>query len=73
MYKHNAQHINNDISNFNKMKTISTQIIEIIENKKGKLEELSKTKNGFEIACKGGVTALQEVLNEIQQLITKTI
>jgi len=55
------------------MKTISTQIIEIIENKKGKLEELSKTKNGFEMACKGGVTALQEVLNEIQQLITKTI
>ncbi len=61
-----------EVKRINKeMKTISTQIIEIIENKKGKLEELSKTKNGFEMACKGGVTALQEVLNEIQQLITK--
>jgi len=42
------------------------EIIKIIENKIKYLEELSLTKNGFEMACKGGVTALKEILKEIK-------
>ena len=49
----------------------ATQIIEIIVKEKRKLQELSKTKNGFEMACKGGVAAPQEVLNEIDELLNR--
>ena len=42
------------------------EIVEIIEEKIERLEILSHTKNGFEMACKGGVAALKEVLKEIK-------
>ena len=41
------------------------KILIIIQEKIRKLESLSQTKNGFEMACKGGVAALRELLDEI--------
>ena len=41
------------------------QILMLIQEKIRKLESLSQTKNGFEMACKGGVAALRELLDEI--------
>lgn len=63
MYKHNAQHINNDISNLTKMK--KEEILILIQEKIRKLEGLADTRNGFEMACKGGAAALRELLHEI--------
>jgi hypothetical protein len=41
------------------------EILILIQEKIRKLEDLSDTRNGFEMACKGGVAALRELLDEI--------
>jgi hypothetical protein len=41
------------------------EILILIQEKIRKLEGLADTRNGFEMACKGGAAALRELLHEI--------
>lgn len=45
------------------------QILEIIDDKIDYYNRLSETKNGFEMACKGGAEALREIKKEIEPLL----
>lgn len=49
-------------------KKAKDKVLEIIQEKIQYYEKLSETKNGFEMACKGAVTALKELAKEVETI-----